>query len=285
MTDAETEQVLAALASSRRYRGVDGALIRRLAVEELAHSRTPAAAVKSVKRRLHQAIGAYGSAAGGARGVMDDLNRLRAAAADSSGAGMRAVCREVLGRHASTRERLPHVEGFYPRIWELIGGAPDRLIDLGCGVAPLSLPWMNLGSHVLYRAVDVDAAQLALVDGFLSLVGQPHLVEARDLIAAGAPQKRVDAALLLKLIPILDRQDPGAALRLLSNLRARHAIVSFPILSLGGRGKGMERTYRRRFETLVSELGARIGGLAEASVPNELVFVLTLVPPHKPTRG
>jgi hypothetical protein len=37
----------------------------------------------------------------------------------------------------------------------------------------------------------------------------------------------------------------------------------------------MERTYRSRLEELVEESG-RVQEVAEASVPNELVFVLTL---------
>jgi hypothetical protein len=40
----------------------------------------------------------------------------------------------------------------------------------------------------------------------------------------------------------------------------------------------MERTYRDRLERLVAEAG-RVQAVAEASVPNELVFVLTLDPP------
>ncbi len=68
---------------------------------------------------------------------------------------------------------------------------------------------------------------------------------------------------------------PDAAARLLRAVRVRHAVVSFPARSLGGRGKGMERTYRERLDRLVVDAG-RVEAVAEASVPNELVFVLTL---------
>jgi len=81
--------------------------------------------------------------------------------------------------------------------------------------------------------------------------------------------------LLLKLVPLLDRQEPSAAARLLGALDARHVVISFPTSSLGGRRRGMEATYRRRLDELVAAL--EIGGVREASVPNELVFVVT---PH-----
>jgi hypothetical protein len=40
----------------------------------------------------------------------------------------------------------------------------------------------------------------------------------------------------------------------------------------------METTYRLRMEALVGQLGERVVEVLEASVPTELVFVLTLRP-------
>jgi 16S rRNA (guanine(1405)-N(7))-methyltransferase len=271
----EAQQVVAAVAASRRYRSVDPSLVRRLAVEELARARSSDDAIKRVKRRLHQSVGAYRAAS--PRDVDAELGRLRAAAADPE--ALRAACRDLMARHASTKERLPYLEAFYPGIWSAIGAVPRSLLDLGCGLAPLALPWMGLPRDASYQAIDADAGQLALVDGFLALAGQPHVVEARDLAAASqAPLPAADTALLLKLVPILDRQLPGAATRLLGTLDARHAVVSFPVRSLGGRGKGMERTYRQRFDELARDLGKRLAAVSEVSVPNELVFVLALAP-------
>jgi 16S rRNA (guanine(1405)-N(7))-methyltransferase len=135
---------------------------------------------------------------------------------------------------------------------------------------------MSLARQTFYMASDVDRRPLATVAEFLELVGQPHRVDVRDLVADPRADE-ADVALLLKLVPTLDRQDPKAASRLLRAIRVRHAVVSFPARSLGGRGKGMERTYRDRVERLVAEAG-RVRGVAEASVPNELVFVLRLDP-------
>ncbi len=174
--------------------------------------------------------------------------------------------------HASTRERVPFLDGFHARIWERTG-VPARVLDVGCGVGPLSLPWMGIGT-ASYVATDVDRRALGVVDGFLTLVGQPHEVRVADAVTH-PPTDEADVALLLKLVPTLDRQDPAAAGRLLLGLRARHAVVSFPARSLGGRARGMEATYRRRLEALVAEAG-RVSEVAEASVSNELVFVLTL---------
>ncbi len=262
-----TAEIVERVRRSARYRGVDPQLVARLAAEELPKARSADDAVKRVKRRLHQAVGAFrpgrGTSATRRAWPVDDADALRAA------------CAEAMRRHASTRERLPYLDAFYTGIWG-VAGIPIRLLDLGCGLGPLALPWMNIG-NARYHASDVDAGTLDTVRGFLSAVGQPHDVEVRDLVA-GPPTTEADAdvALMLKLVTTLDRQDADAASRLMRTVRARHAVVTFAARSLGGRG-GRERTYRERLDRLVREAG-RVRDVAEASVTNELVFVLTLDP-------
>jgi len=261
-----TAEIVERVLRSSRYRDVDRKLLARLADEELPRARNADDAVKRVKRRLHQAVGAF-------RGASPTHGFSAAWTGDLADPALRAACTDALRAHASTRERIEHLDSFYAGIWAHTG-VPDRLMDLGCGLGPLALPWMGLPAHATYVASDVDRRPLATVDEFLQLVGQPHRVEARDLVA-DAPTEVADVALLLKLVSTLDRQDPDAAARLLRTLRVRHAVVSFPTRSIGGRGKGMERTYRDRLDRLVADAG-RIEAVAEASVPNELVFVLTL---------
>jgi len=241
-----TAEIVERVRRSSRYRDVDPSLVARLAAEELPKARTTDDAVKRVKRRLHQVVGAFRS------GLGDD-------------AAMRA--------HASTRERLPHLDTFYAGIWAHTG-VPRSVLDLGCGLNPLALPWMGLAPDARYVAIDVDERPLATVRAFLAQAGQPHDVRSLDLVTE-VPDDEADVALLLKLVTTLDRQDPAAATRLLQGLRVTHAVVSFTTRSLGGRGKGMERTNRDRLDRLVAETG-RVSEVAEASVPGELVFVLTL---------
>jgi 16S rRNA (guanine(1405)-N(7))-methyltransferase len=263
-----TARIVERVLSSRRYRGIDAALVERLAAEELPRSKGADDAVKRVKRRLHQAVGAFGR------------SRMRSSLADAwdgdmAGPAFRAACLEALAGHASTRERTAHLDRFYAAIWEHTG-VPGSVLDLGCGLGPLAVPWMGLDPAAHYVAVDVDRRVLDRVDAFLALVGQPHVPRALDLVSA-VPTDEADVVLALKLVTTLDRQDPQAAARLLGSVRTPHAVVSFTTRSLGGQVRGMERTYRSRLERLVAEV-PRVTGVKEASVPNELVFVLALGP-------
>ncbi|MEA2650471.1 MAG: rRNA ((1405)-N(7))-methyltransferase [Chloroflexota bacterium] len=251
---------------SARYRDIDRSMLERFADQEFARARNADDAVKRVKRRLHQAVGAF-------RGATRPGAMAAAWSGDLAATAFRAACAEALRAHASTRERLDSLDTFYNGIWSLTG-VPSRLLDLGCGLNPLTLPWMGLPPEATYLASDVDRRPLATVASFLELVRQPHEVEVLDVLE-GPPDHAADVALMLKLVTTLDRQSPEASANLLRALRVRHALVSFPRQSLGGRGKGMDRTYRERLDRLVADAG-RVTGVAEASVPSELVFVLTL---------
>jgi 16S rRNA (guanine(1405)-N(7))-methyltransferase len=261
-----TAEIVERVLRSSRYRDVDPALLHRLAGEELSRARSADDAVKRVKRRLHQAVGAF-------RGPARSSRIAGAWSGDRTEPAFRAACADALRAHASTRERVPHLDAFYAGIWAA-SGLPGSLLDLGCGLGPLALPWMGLPEDATYVASDVDRRPLATVAAFLELVGQPHRVEVRDLVA-DPPTERADIALLLKLVTTLDRQDPRTATRLLQGLDVRHAVVSFPARSLGGRATGMERSYRDRFARLMTDVG-RVREVTEASVANELVFVLSL---------
>lgn len=261
-----TSEVVERVLRSSRYRDVDRALLGRLADEELAHARNVDDAVKRVKRRLHQAVGAFR----GSRRV----DRLAAAwDGDLRSPAMRAACIEAMRAHASTRERIPLLEAFFPAIWS-VTGVPTSVLDLGCGLNPLALPWMGLETDALYVASDVDRRPLASVEAFLDLVGQPHRVEVRDLIA-DPPTDVADIAFAFKLVTTLDRQDRHAAARLLDALVVQHAVITFPTRSLGGRGRGMERTYRRRLDELVAG-SQRATSMVEVPIDGELVAVVAL---------
>lgn len=268
-----TDDIVTRVLGSSRYRDVDRALVARLAGEELPRARNVDDAVKRVKRRLHQAVGAYRG--GVAASVLDELRVAWSGAWDER---MLDACRRALERHASTRERIGELERFYTEVWAAVGAAPASVLDLACGLNPLALPFMKLGPAAQYLACDSDRRVLDEVEPFLELVGQPHRTWPCDLVT-GAPDVAVDVALLLKTVPILDRSDSAAAVRVVAGLRARHVVVSFPARSLGGRGR-LERTYRSRMEHLVSDLGPRVTSSTELTFRSELVYVLTKAQPN-----
>src|SRR5688500_2168800 len=116
-----------------------------------------------------QAVGAF-------RGASRASEITAAWTGDLAEPGFRAACADALRAHASTRERQPHVEAFYAGIWEHTG-APSRVLDLGCGLGPLALPWMGLADDTFYFASDVDRRPLSAVAELLELRSEEHTSE------------------------------------------------------------------------------------------------------------
>ncbi|SRR5579883_692609 len=267
LPDAERglDALVQAVLASPRYRSISPDLVRALGARELAKRRNMQEAIKATKARLHQIGGAYIASGQYAR-WLDDLTR----AYQTDGLpALQGVCRQVMSYHASTRERLPILEQFYTTI--LADVSPARVVlDLACGLHPLALPWMPLAADVEYYAYDIYQDMADFLNGFLALAQVRGRAEVCNVLSA-CPTRHADLALLLKAIPCLEQIDGGAGLRLLETINADHLVVSFPAQSLGGRQKGMVRTYEAHFRQLVA---GKPWTIKRFEFATELVFLI-----------
>lgn len=235
--DPLVAQVLAA----SKYRGLDPAFVARVVAEVRPTVRTDAEAVKATKRRLHQAFGAFTggkpvAALARARAALaaDPAAALATdpAAAPSDDAAVRAALVAAMRAHASTAERVPHLDEVAALLHGWVG-APASVVDLGCGLGPLATPWLAVAPGCRWWCCDVDRG---LVDG-LAALGQWLPVELTaetvDLVATTV-DRPADLALALKVVTTLDQQRPGRSAEVLAALRCADVVVSVPRGSLGG---------------------------------------------------
>jgi 16S rRNA (guanine(1405)-N(7))-methyltransferase len=265
--ERQIEHIVQAVFASPRYCHLHEGAVRNVARQEAKKQRSLAETIKATKSKLHQVSGAYLN-----RGAhyADWLKMLRAAAATGDQEHIRAVCSTIMHAHASTRERLPILETLYQETLGSLG--PVRsVLDLGCGLNPLALPWMPLAPDAVYYSCDMDAQLVAFITDVLGMLGQPGKAEVCNLLE-GAPAQVADVALALKLLPCLEQLDKTASPRLLESIQARHLLVSFPVQSLGGRSKGMRANYEARFQELLAQTPWEARRFAFRS---ELAFVMT----------
>jgi 16S rRNA (guanine(1405)-N(7))-methyltransferase len=155
-----------------------------------------------------------------------------------------------MAHHTSTRERLPILDAFYSTLFT---GLPPikSVLDLACGLNALALPWMPLAGDVRYFAYDIYRDQVDFLNRCFPLLSCDGRAQVCDLLQC-CPDKPADIALLLKTIPCLEQVDKDVGRRLLDGVNAPVVIVSFPVHSLGGHGKGMLDHYERHFYELVA---------------------------------
>ena len=266
MNDEPITAIVSNIQSSPKYRSLCVYTVQRIAVEEWARHGTLKRAIQATRSRLHQIYSAYESPIDYGRAYRS----LQAAYAAQSPEGIQGTCCDLLSLHASTRERLPIVGRFYKQIFAHTG-RPRSLLDLACGLGPLSWPWMGLDEGTLYDAYDIDAERVAFLNRFFALAGmraaQAHL---QDMLC-DPPLQRADVALLLKSSTCLERQKKGSTLALLDALDVRHVVVTFPVKSLGRREKGMVAQYERTFYAMVS---GRPWPVTRLDFASELTFIV-----------
>ena len=238
------------LLQSKKYRDVCPDTVRRIWAECEARYKKPKDADKAAREALHGITGAFLTPAD---------------AADRPD----ALLAEALRRHASTRERLPlhAMDALYGRIFE-ITGRPGRALDLACGINPIYLGARGFD----VTGVDISAAAVGLVNGFGASCGAPVRAVCADLLCEGGiPAERFDVALMFKVLPLLERQRTGAAVRVMDAVNAAFIVASFPTRTLGGRNVGMAGHYA---DWMAAHLPGNRAVAGQFETDNELFYIL-----------
>lgn len=218
----EKEQAaLEKLLSSKNYKEVCPDAVRRIFTQALSRYRTVKEADKAARSELHQLTGAFMSARQ-LQSARDCLEK-----GDLSGA---------LSLHASTKER-PGWRETYEYLFSLTG-KPSMVLDLACGLNPLCLGSMG----VAVTGMDVNDGAVSLINQWAEKMQWPVSALCRDLLGP-VELPRAHVALMMKLLPVLERQKTGAGVHLLTCAPARWKLVTFPTRTLGGRRVGMESQY------------------------------------------
>ncbi|MCL2571186.1 MAG: hypothetical protein FWE11_02185 [Defluviitaleaceae bacterium] len=237
----------------KKYSGVYEPLIKRLSEENPD--------IKTVKTKLHQVYGAY---------TQDNAHKKAAKLLDNYDGAATAMA--LLALHASTKERLPHYDDFYNFIFQYTGKV-DSILDIGCGYNPFSLPLIPKLQK--YFAYDIDTRVADLLNRFFLYEDLPPKAKCADL-AVEIPKDTADLALMCKLIPVLESQATGSGFLLARSLNVKHLLITYPLKSLGGREKGMEKNYTAAFEKAMEEGQLSSFTLvANQKVGSEILYLLT----------
>ena len=280
-----------ASAISRRYRVDEGAALAALraamrnpsmaqAVEaEVGRGRGRGAArrrlAKEARRHVYHGLRRYTADTKGREQLRE---KLETAIRDGDSEAVETTVRELLASHASTRERSPSYEEF-DRIVANEVGRPRSIVDLGCGLHPLAHPFGDPERAAeAYLAIDKDPGSIGVLEAFAgSLDGSPLVAEQADLeeVDWEAETERMgvdsfDLAYLLKLVPVVQRQQ-SAALPRIAEVPARVVIVT-------GSKEALARheDISRREEQVVKRFveGLSPTAVTRAETEDEIVYVV-----------
>jgi len=260
------EALVASILSSRKYRGlgIPEQTLRDLVAQELQHGRNGKELEQAVREKLHNIVAPY---LGDPDYPAADA-RLATVFASGDVQTIKAECRALLAAHASTRERLPVLEEFYPRLFA-ITGRPRVVLDLACGLHPFGLPWMGLPDGARYYAYDLHQPRIALINHFFRLSGLPELAFHQDILVE-PPREPADVAFFFKEAHRFEQRQRGCNRAFWQAIPARWLLVSLPSSSLTGR-----RDLADRQRTLVQRtLDGLEWAVTEIQILDEMVFCI-----------
>ncbi len=251
------EEALGRLLGSKNYRDICPDTVRREFERQLSRRGSAADAEKAARERLHALSGAFMTPG--------DLKTARRCMSDFTGGDGGALTR-ALSLHASTRERLATYEALYARARSAIG-EPRSVFDAACGVNPLALGALGFENVLGW---DINGGAVRLVNDWAKEAGWSVRAQCRD-VTLDLPEEEFDLALAMKLLPVLETDESGAALSLLRGVKARFILVTFPTRSLSGRGVGMEKNYSEWFEKTI---GTAFAVIDRFVLGNELCYTV-----------
>lgn len=252
------ERLIEEVRTAKPYRCICEATVERICREEFPKHRKHKDAVKAIKSKLHQISSAFFT--GPSQAAQKSAEPL-------------VQMRQLLGAHASTKERL----GFYRQMFDdivSVTGPLASVLDVACGVNPIlwALYCLERG-HAMpcIAAYDLHKEAVEWVRWAFACLGVDGHADVLDVLVQ-RPGDRAQLALLCKIVPLLEQQQKGAARCVLAELHAQYVAVTFPTRTMGGRDLGMLAHYRRTFEPLIQPSGYTLA--LERQYPNELLFVL-----------
>lgn len=175
--------------------------------------------------------------------------------------------KEILSLHRSTAERLPYYEAVYKKIFS-VTGKPQTILDLGCGLNPLSLPFMKL-KKVEYHATELTEEDSKFIQQYLTQLHIKGSAFPMDLTRIDKlPQ--ADVCFMFKLLDTLEALKRDVTQTILTKLDSEWAVASFPLKTLGGK-KSISKRRLVWFERLIAQYRHET-----FEIPNEIFYVIRL---------
>jgi 16S rRNA (guanine(1405)-N(7))-methyltransferase len=246
--------------------------------ERIKRTRAFKEAVSGIRRRVYHSLRRYQDE-DQQDALVAELMQLGVSAPSAIGRDERlaAVLDQIVAGHASTRERSPTEAAFYDALCNAIRDATS-ILDVGCGVQPLRFPFARFPALRTYLALDENRRSAMAVAALAAATGNDTLHARCDnladgwngALAAAGVEDQFEAALLLKLVPVVARQQ-RELLDVLAQTPARRWIVSGSTTALAKR-ESIERRERAVVRKFLVAAGRTIRD--EHVIGDEFVYIV-----------
>ena len=144
-------------------------------------------------------------------------------------------CRNILGCHLSTKERIDYYDKLYK--WLRSNVEFSTVLDIGCGFNVFSMPWLG---QVGYYGIEVNKDDVDFCNTYMYRYGLTGGVRWGDVLSFNKVVK-TDIVFLFKVLEGFEALERGFSEKMFAELDCDYALVSFATKSLGGKKTISER--------------------------------------------
>ena len=267
--DAAAERITPLI---ERDRLLQQALAEHSDLAEIRRMRVFRNAEKAVRKHVYNYLRRYRRADDSGTAALDTLEALAPGEApETAGRAIRAICES----HVSTAERLPALAEFQA-ILASAAGAATSILDVGAGVLPLLFPFAACPKLECYCALDKDKFAMRAVRAFARWSGLAQLAARDWSIAEGwgaalsSDRTEFDLALLLKIVPVVARQEPQL-LDVLAETPARRLLITGSKQAMTKR-KAIAKRENAAIRSFIERFGLTVR--AQVETTDELGFLV-----------
>lgn len=204
ISEAFKERLIAKIAASKKYRALYPKTIERVVKNVLIkHSADEDEAGKKARNLLHQIWGIFYP-------TRPDFPKLLETFKSEIKAGknIKEAILSILKLHASTKERIPLLNDFYEKIFQ-ITGKPKTILDLASGLNPLTYFWLPEG--IKCHAYDIDREQAEFLTSIFNFLEIDNVkIGLGDVFIDQFP--KADIVFLFKILPLIRQQQKTKSL-------------------------------------------------------------------------
>ncbi|MFX0064576.1 MAG: hypothetical protein ACFFC7_20580 [Candidatus Hermodarchaeota archaeon] len=218
-------------------------LLKTKTVKDISRTRIYRNVLKKIKRQLYYQRRTFTREIDAPRAEF-----LRKLCKETSLYSLRSIelHKKLLQTHTSTQNRISHYFDLYKEIFA-ITGVPNSILDLGCGINYLSMPFLLQAStswspKLLYLGVEKKNDEVDLGKEYLKCINA-HIdpksdISHQDILQiikeerSNIFENTYDLCFLFRMLPLLERHQKNATTALLSKIRAKWLIVSISLKSL-----------------------------------------------------
>lgn len=258
---------------SKKYGGINEEIIKR-EVEDFVKKNPRYTEhkenfiLKQIKEKLHWAYGSFQTRKKSKiRKLLEQLRNKKSI----------SIIREILNTNLSTKERLPLYGQIYEKIFE-ITGTPDSILDLGCGLNPISYPYMELDEDAKYYAYDINEDDLKIIREFLEIYAVNSDVQTIDLKNVKQIKKLppADVCFMFKVLDPIEKREKGHKLaeEIMEILRKKYKFIVISFASQTLSGKKMNYPQRGWIERMLTRIGLKFESF---ETENEIFYVVKVM--------